>query len=206
MWEFDDQVANRFRNEALQHIPDYERVINTCLDIAHKKGYAKECNVIDVGSATGTTVDRFVSAGYTNVYGVEASEAMIARSLHKDRIIHSSIFPNIESYFVMANWTLHFVNQREEYVRSVYNRLAKGGSFVLTEKTTQSELIKSLYYEWKISNGVDPLYILQKEQDLKGVMVTYPAEWYIEMLRHVGFTEVEVINSRFGFVTFYCEK
>jgi hypothetical protein len=34
MWQFDHQLALRFQKEAETNIPDYERVIDMCLDIA----------------------------------------------------------------------------------------------------------------------------------------------------------------------------
>ena len=33
MWEFNEEVANRFDQEAKTNIPDYERVIDLCLNI-----------------------------------------------------------------------------------------------------------------------------------------------------------------------------
>jgi len=204
MWQFDKSVADRFNQEAQQHIPDYDRVIDMCLDIARTKGFSPEINVIDVGSATGNTVDKFLKAGYVYTYGVEASESMIAQSLHKDRIFLSDKFPKMPCEFVMANWTLHFVKQRKEYIQDIYNNMT-GGVFVLSDKTYQSEITKKLYYQWKLDNGVDVLYILHKETQLAGVLDTLDVDWYIKTLKETGFS-VEVINSRFGFVTFYCEK
>ena len=87
MWEFDQEVANRFQNEAEHHIPDYHRVIDMCLDIAKQKGFSNEINVVDIGSAAGYTVDKFIKAGYQYTYGVETSQSMIDKSLHKDKII-----------------------------------------------------------------------------------------------------------------------
>jgi SAM-dependent methyltransferase len=205
MWQFDDDVANRFQAEAENNIPDYNRVINLCMDVANKE-FTHDSKVVDVGSALGNTLNEFIKAGYTNVIGVESSTNMIAKSLHKDKVLLSDKFPNITADIVLANWTLHFVNEREEYIRSVYKHLNDNGVFILTDKTTQSESIKQLYYDFKRSNGVAEEYIARKEIQLEGVLVTYPAWWYFDMLQLAGFKDVQILNSKYGFVTYYSKK
>jgi SAM-dependent methyltransferase len=204
VWEFDDSVAKRFQQEAQTNIPDYERVIDLCLELANK--FDKDSKVIDVGSALGYTVDKFLKNGYTNVYGVESSAAMIENSLNKERIILSDKFPNINSDIVLANWTLHFVEERKDYIQDVYDNLNLGGIFILTDKTPQSDIIKNLYYDFKRSNGISDDYIYEKEKKLQGYMNLLPIDWYLDTLKEVGFNNVQIINSRLGFVTFYCEK
>lgn len=205
MWKFDKNVADRFETEAINNIPDYHRVIDMCVDIANQKGVSSEINVVDVGSALGFTVDRFINAGYPYTYGVESSVDMIEKSLHKDKIILSEKFPVMPVEFVMANWTLHFVKERKQYIQDIYNNMT-GGVFILSEKTTQTKEVKELYYNFKIANGVSLDYIKQKEQLLQGFMDLYPVEWYMQTLTEVGFKNIQILNARYGFVTFYCEK
>lgn len=205
MWQFDDDVANRFQAEAENNIPDYNRVIKLCIDVANKE-FSHNSKVVDVGSALGNTLDQFIKAGYTNVIGVESSTNMIDKSLHKDKVLLSDKFPNITADIVLANWTLHFVNDREEYIRSVYKHLNNNGVFILTDKTTQTDCIKELYYDFKRSNGVTEEYIASKEIQLEGVLVTYPAWWYFDMLQLAGFKDIQILNCKYGFVTYYCKK
>jgi len=204
-WVFDETVAHRFQNEAATHIPDYERVIDMCVNIV-KYSFPKTANIIDVGSALGFTVDKFLKAGYTSVTGLEISESMKNNSLHQDRIILSNSMPNEEYNVVLANWTLHFILERKEYLTDIFNRLAHGGILLLSEKMSQPYPLKDLYYNWKQSNGVSRETILSKEQKLKGVLETKPLIWYLEILEKIGFAEVECINSRFGFNTLICKK
>jgi len=204
-WEFDDTVASRFQDEANSNIPDYNRVIDLCQQIADSK-FTKESVIVDVGSALGYTVDSFLAKGYTNILGIESSPAMIAGSLHSDRIIASESFPNIPCDFVMANWTLHFVDERKKYIQEVYNNLNNGGVFVLSDKTPQSDIVKEMYYDFKRSHGVSDEYIYEKEKKLQGYMNLLPVQWYLDTLKEVGFSDIQIINSKYGFVTFYCEK
>jgi tRNA (cmo5U34)-methyltransferase len=205
-WNFDDSVANRFQQEALAHIPDYERVISLCIDIAKRHLHSDDF-IIDIGSALGYTVDRFVNSGFSCVMGTECSEPMLNVTKHPERIIHNSKFPtNIPFKLAIANWTLHFIIEREQYIKDVYDNLVDGGLFILTDKTPQSPLIKNLYYDFKRSNGVSDEYIYEKEHKLKGCMHLYPVQWYLDVLNEVGFSNVQIINSNLGFVTFYAEK
>jgi len=205
VWKFDDAVANRFQEEAINNIPDYEYVIDTCLSIANKK-LSKDSVVVDVGSALGFTIKKFVNAGFDNTIGVESSEAMYNKSMFRGKVIVSETFPSIRADFVMANWTMHFIYNRKEYIQSIFDHLNSDGIFILTDKTQQTDLIKELYYDFKRSNGVSEDYIREKEIKLRGYMNLYPVDWYIETLQEIGFRKVQVINNRYNFVTIYSER
>jgi SAM-dependent methyltransferase len=206
VWKFDESVAKRFQEEATSNIPDYERVIDMCIEIAKRK-CNEESTIVDIGSALGHTIQKFNNAGYKHVFGVESSQAMINTSKQQAYIKLSDTFPSEwHPDFVMANWTLHFVNERKQYIQDVYNALQSNGTFILSDKTPQSDDIKELYYDFKRSNGVSDEYIYEKEQKLKGYMNLLPVEWYLDTMKEVGFKNIQIINSRFGFVTFYGEK
>lgn len=204
-WKFDESVAARFQHEATTHIPDYERVIKMCVEFVTKK-YNKNINIIDVGSALGFTVDKFLSNGFDNTFGVEISESMRNKSLHQDKIILDDKLPIKEYSVVLANWTLHFVANRTQYLKNIYDSLTPDGVLIITDKMTQTSQIKDLYYEWKKSNGVSQEVIETKERKLKGVMETKPLSWYMEVLNSIGFKEIEIANSRFNFNTLICYK
>lgn len=206
IWEFDDSVATRFQEEAESNIPDYERVIDMCVNIANRR-CTKDSIIVDIGSALGHTIETFNNNGYQHVYGVESSQAMINNSKQRAYIKLSDTFPTEwHPDFVMANWTLHFVNERKQYIQDVYNSMTIDGTFILSDKTPQSDDIKELYYDFKRSNGVSDEYIYEKEQKLKGYMNLLPVEWYLDSLKEVGFKNIQIINSRLGFVTFYATK
>ena len=204
-WSFDPSVAQRFQQEARDHIPDYERVIDLCRSIADRR-IDKGNPVVDVGSALGHTLDVFSANGYTNLYGVESSPAMIEASTFKNRIFCTDQFPDAVFRFVMINWTLHFIIEKARYLQSVYDHMIPGGTLIITDKTTQTAEVKELYYDFKRANGVSEEYIQSKEQKLKGYMHTVNQDWYADNLAKIGFTNVQVINARLGFVTFLCHK
>lgn len=204
-WKFDSAVAERFQQEARDHIPDYARVVDLCLDIANRT-IARHDTVIDVGSALGYTMDKFIKEQYLNVYGVESSREMIDKTSNARRVFYSNQFPDARFKFVMINWTLHFVTDKIGYLKDVYRQMLPGSTLILTDKTTQSEAVKQLYYDFKRANGVSEQYIKEKELKLKGYMQTMPASWYVYNIEQLGFVNLEIVNSRLGFVTFKCHK
>jgi cyclopropane fatty-acyl-phospholipid synthase-like methyltransferase len=204
-WKFDEQVAARFQTEAEQHIPDYHRVIDMCVDVA-KRLLKPDAPIVDFGSALGYTVDKFINAGFTNVTGVDNSESMISQSLHKECTVLSDRLPTTIYKLIVVNWTLHFILDKIDYLTDFYNKLDAGGMLILSEKTVQSLTVKNMYYDFKRANGVTDEYITTKEKSLNKIMQSMPVEWYVEQLANVGFVRIEIINAHNGFVTFLCKK
>jgi trans-aconitate methyltransferase len=203
-WKFDNSVADRFQHEANTHIPDYQRVIELCVQYCDNY-YTKNSAIIDVGSALGHTLYSFTQLGFTNISGVESSTDMIEKSFLKQNVICSDAFPSNNYDVVLMNWTLHFIQDKLAYLQSVYDNLNHNGTLILTDKVTQSTRMKEMYYNFKRNNGVSDEYILEKEARLRGYMHTENVQWYIDSLQSVGFT-VEILSARFNFVTFLCYK
>ena len=65
-WQFDKTVASRFQKEAINHIPDYQRVIDLSIQVAEKY-ISKNDLIIDVGSALGHTINEFIKFGFNVV-------------------------------------------------------------------------------------------------------------------------------------------
>ena len=200
-WVFDDSVAERFQHEAETNIPDYHLVIDKCVNFANKH-LQKTDKIIDVGSALGYTMDKLVDAGFTNVMGVDNSPAMNSKNKHN--VICDDALPDIKYKLILMNWTLHFIQDKYSYLKDIYNKL-DNGHLILTDKTSQSETVKELYYDFKRSKGVSDEYIYQKEKNLAGIMHSVPVDWYLKSLREIGFT-VDIIHSDLGFITFLCAK
>ncbi len=202
-WRFDTGVAARFHREAHTHLPQYEEVVDASVRLALKEFPTLEARIIDVGSALGYTIERMIMAGFTDVWGVECSPAMIEQSSNPDRVIHSHVFPTTGGPFdlVTANWTLHFIEERDEYIRTIRQSLAPGGILVITDKMTGDEYTKNMYYDWKRSMGVTDEEIARKEIALRGVLVTKPLDWYVRTLHENGFKHVDVVHTVFSFNT-----
>lgn len=208
-WSFDESVAERFQQEAIGNIPDYKRVIDMCLQFAIDN-VDKSAPIVDIGSALGYTVNKFVNAGFTGIRGIDNSEAMVSKSMHKDRIILSDTLP--EQPFgdrfklIIINWTFHFIVDKLAYMKSMYKNLDDEGYLIITDKTNLTPEVKKMYYDFKRDNGISEDYIADKEKRLAGYMHTVTAAWYPAVLTDLGFRSVEILNARLGFVTYLCKK
>lgn len=205
-WQFDESVANRFQREAENHIPDYSRVINLCIDYTKASFNTKDIKIIDVGSALGFTVDKFINNGYNSTYGVDSSSAMVANSLHTEKITLSNDLPLGPWDVVLANWTMHFVDDRESYFNTIYEQLTENGLFIISDKMSFSKETKQLYHNFKLLQGVSIKEIEEKERSLVGVLISKPLSWYLDTLKQIGFRDIQVINSRFMFNTICARK
>ncbi len=209
-WKFDETIALRFRQEALNNIPDYIKVVD--LSVKMVKNHFidfKEKYVIDVGSAIGETVNSFVEDGFVNVYGVEKSKDMVAKSRHIDKIILSDTFPilGISKWdAVIINWTLHFIENREEYLHDVFNQMTENGILIITDKMDSDDLTKQQYIDFKKERGMTLEEIENKAKAIDGVLVTKPLSWYYEKLSKIGFKNIQTINSRLMFKTIIAFK
>ncbi len=206
-WRFDENVANQFLEIAEREIPDYQRVIDKTLQVINKCDFHSP-KIIDVGSAIGETLKRLHDEGYRNLYGVDNSRAMLDQSFNKATLIYSEEFPIDSGPFdvVIANWVLHFIDQRDEYLQTLKSALSHNGILILTEKVTSSSLTHSLYDEFKRKNGMTDSEIDKKRNRLKGVLTTRSLSWYLRALSEAGFNSVEIINANSVFITFLIQQ
>ena len=207
-WVFDRDVACDFNEIANKNIPDYERVIAQCVQIISKMGIENP-HIIDVGCATGNTLRQLYNAGFTRLTGVDSSQDMLNTiNLPVAQLILSKNFPRHQGRYdaVLANWTLHFIKDRKTYLTAIAESLSTNGVLILTEKTQSSKIMQALYREFKRANGLTDEEIRIKEQQLAGVLTPYPVDWYLRLLPQLGFAQIEIINARYGFVSFLAQK
>jgi ubiquinone/menaquinone biosynthesis C-methylase UbiE len=205
MWEFNKDVADGFPIHARQHIPNYIEVISQCLDICNS--YKKNSKIIDVGCATGETLNSLKSAGFTNLHGVDNSPFMLEKCNNEEfTLTCSSSLPNEMYDIILMNWTLHFVKEKIEYLKEIYTRLDNNGVFVLSEKTSNDDLPIKFYHLYKSRMGVSAKDIAAKANSVKNVMFINDIQWYLNTLKEIGFNKVYIINAYWCFTTFVCLK
>ena len=203
-WEFNEEVAKNFDFIADTSIPKYRVIIHNTVRLI--EDLFKEATIIDVGCATGNTLDALKNKGFTNVFGVDNSPAMIREAYKKGHSVFSSdeLPKQIAPYdVVIANWTLHFIqpDKREEYINDIYNNLKNGGVFILSEKIDEDQ---TEYMNFKKANFLTEKEIEEKTEALKGVLITKPIEWYENILSK--FSQVHIIDHTYCFVTFLVVK
>lgn len=204
IWKFDNKIAKIFNKHARQHIPDYDRVIDLNVDLCEKK-LKKDSNILEVGCAIGETVKKLYSRGFRNIHAVDNSPEMLnccPRS--KATYYCTSSFPTKDIKFnaVLCNWTLHFMKNKIEYLKEIYNSLSPGGFVILSEKTESDGLALEQYHRYKFKKGVKQKEIKQKEKLLRNVMFVDSTEWYLKNLRSIGFEKIYIANANWCFTTF----
>mgnify|MGYP003343031999 CR=1 FL=1 len=211
-WEFNDEVAQQFDQIARTNIPHYEQVIEKSVSITTGLFPDRaKTRIIDVGSALGHTMERFIEAGYTEVFGVDNSPAMLAHSRVKQNLIDSDTFPKHVGPFhvIIANWTLHFIRNEHErlaYIHDIYGSLASGGILILTDKMHSTPHVHERYMEFKREMGVSEEAITKKTAQVQGVLVPLPVTWYVTALNEAGFETIEIVDAQWCFNTFLCHK
>lgn len=206
-WKFDRDVALDFERIAETSIPNYAVVIDKCV-AAVRQLNIRDPRIIDVGSAVGTTLKHLHDAGFQRLWGVDSSPAMVEQSFQQATLICSDRFPKGSGPFdvVLANWVLHFVSNRENYLKDIADSLTDDGLLILSEKVQSSALSHELYHELKRSNGLSEGEISRKQVQLEGVLVQFPLTWYLSLLPKLGFEQIEIIDAHFSFVTIMARK
>lgn len=205
-WQFNSDVAKTFVAHARQHIPNYDLVIDKCVSLAQGL-LVNDSSIIDVGCATGETLRRLRTAGFTNLHGVESSQAMLD---HCDpdlgRYYLSDRFPDHHFDAVLCNWTLHFMEDKKSYLEDIHRNLKDHGFMILSEKTSLDPVCIREYHRWKSSQGVTQEQILAKEASVKDIMFINGPGWYIDHLPRLGFHDIQIIDAHWCFTTFLCHK
>jgi tRNA (cmo5U34)-methyltransferase len=209
-WTFNESVADSFVDHARKHIPDYYRVIDLSVNICKKTLTDHiEDKIVDVGCATGETINKLWSSGLCNLIGVDNSQAMLDRCQNEIAFyVLSNQFPLDNAPFkaVLCNWTLHFIKDKLSYLSDIYKGLADDGFVILTDKTVNDQVDLNLYHNFKRSNGVTDREISLKAESLQGVMFINDVNWYLDNLKEIGFSRVTIINAAPCFTTFLAFK
>ena len=205
-WIFDETVSNIYKTHVRQHIPNYDRVIDKSISVCQKL-CNKNDSIIDVGCATGETLQRLHDSGFNNLTGVESSYDMLKQCDYNiAKYIHNDKFPEKTFDAVLCNWTLHFIENKKLYLEHIYRNLSESGFLILSDKTANQNTVLDFYHDTKRTNGVSEEDIIAKAASLNGVMYINSVEWYLDTLKDIGFSQVNVFDADWCFASFFCQK
>lgn len=207
-WKFDKHIAKTFNIHARQHIPDYDRTIALSVDLCEQR-LKKDSNILEVGCAIGETIKKLHKKGFKNIHAVDNSPDMLnCCPRNHAKYYCSSSFPTHDIKFnaVLCNWTLHFMDNKIEYLQQIYNSLLPNSFMILSEKTESKGLALQQYYRYKTYKGVKYKEIKKKEKLIKDIMFINSVEWYLKNLRSIGFKEIYIANATYCFTTFVAIK
>jgi tRNA (cmo5U34)-methyltransferase len=210
-WKFGRGVSEIFDTHARQHIPDYDRVIDLSVDVC-KKFITDPANdrIIDIGCALGETIKRLFINEFHNLVGVDSSQHMFdkVKDTHFAYWVLDDKCPGIKEEYsaVLCNWTLHFIQDKQSYLSSVFDAMKQGSFLILTDKTCNEGTELELYHDFKRKQGVSDTEIQAKAESLKNVMFINDESWYVDTLTNLGFTKISVLNKAPCFTTFIAFK
>jgi tRNA (cmo5U34)-methyltransferase len=216
---FDEKVTKVFDDMVVRSVPFYLEVQRMIAELAND--YAKpDTNVYDLGCSTGTTfitLDKMLdnSIGFV---GIDNSDKMLEHcrknleSADINRKIElvvadlNQAFKINNASVVILSLTLQFVRppKREKLLQTVYDQLNPGGTIILFEKVLgegqefNRQFIK-YYYSYKRRNHYDEMEIAQKREALENVLIPYKLSEDIEVLKGVGFRNVEAFFKWYNF-------
>jgi trans-aconitate methyltransferase len=206
MWVFDSSIRTIYDEHVQQHIPNYNKVIDKSLDIC-KAMCAPNDAIIDVGCANGVTLNKLHNLGFRNLHGVESSADMIQGfDPCKATITISESLPVNKYKVIIANWVLHFVVDKAGYIKDIYDNLTPSGVAIVSNKTSTDPLFLNFYHQYKLSQGVSKQQVLEKSEQLKGVMFVESADWYLTQFKLYDFSQIEIIDADWCFTTFFLKK
>jgi tRNA (cmo5U34)-methyltransferase len=210
-WKFDSSVTTVFDDMLRRSIPQYEvmRHAVTALAIRYVK---PNTDILDLGCSLGEAlaplVERF--GADCRYLGVEVSGPMLdaARSRFRPLIDAGSVqildldlragFPRVSASVILSVLTIQFtpIEHRLRILEDVHASLLAGGAFIFVEKVIGATApldrdFVEIYYEFKRSSGYTREEIERKRLSLEGVLVPVTARWNEELLKTVGFRQID---------------
>ena len=233
-WVFDDNVAKCFSDMLSKSIPAYEQMRTLTFNLG-KNFLRSSRHVIDLGASRGDAIAPFVEYSqetYKNpedrpiFNALEIAEPM--RKVMEDRFGSSVEVKNYDlrkinmeytpflperSCVILSILTLQFVpiEYRLKVINTIYKSLCQGGAFLFVEKILGSsaeldDLFVDEYYKIKAANGYSYEDIQRKRASLEGVLVPMTHDWNVQMLRQVGFTNIDCYYRNLNFEGLICIK
>jgi tRNA (cmo5U34)-methyltransferase len=215
---FDKETARVFEDMLDRSVPGYTEIQRMITELA--TDFAVDgTNVYDLGCSTGTTLRNLDALPQqVRLVGVDSSDAMLAKAEEKFakaplrhpyalvcRDLNEGVAIETATVVVMS-LTLQFVRPlgRQRILKDIFNSLAPNGCLILIEKVlSEDSLLNRLfiqhYHEFKGRNGYSEMEIARKREALENVLIPYRVTENQEMLRHVGFSSVDVFFRWYNF-------
>ena len=232
-WSFDESVAAAFPEMLQNSVPGYDVMRWTTTELASRFIRNKQdcliTKIADLGASRGDSfkplLERFPDL---RVVAYECSEPMRKTldsiqgppenpqpvTLPVNADLRTASFSGFGPFCVaLSILTLMFVppEHRLSLLHRVYDSLLPGGAFFIVEKTlceypVTNEMLFAEYEDMKRRNGYTDEQILRKKVSLEGVLMPLPASTTENMLKAVGFREVQSYWRTLQFCGWVCVK
>lgn len=211
-WRFDGTVPEKFDRHVERSIPGYSYGHELVVQHA-SSGLGKGGVIYELGCSTGVLTKKLadcVKPESTRIVGVDQVEDMLVKARARCGGYSNVTFEaaDIVDYqfssadLVVSYYTLQFVPQesRQSVVDKIASVLHPQGALILFEKIRFSDPdfdaeITGKYNAYKRAQGYTDAEIRSKAASLEGVLVPQTESENREMLKHAGFSNVNVIFS-----------
>lgn len=170
---------------------------------------------------------RFIKKnGACNHYKLyDVSEPMLNKCREKYKGFIDSGIVDVENYdlrngiktidcsVVLSILTIQFtpIEYRQKIIESIYNCLNSNGAFIFVEKVLGNTnkidtVFVDEYYGIKKENSYTQEQILLKRKSLEGVLVPITENWNIDLLKSVGFKQIDCFWRFLNFAGFIAIK
>ena len=180
-WTFKNiDVANNFDEHVREQLPWYELATGAAAHIA--RHYIPDGGLIyDVGSSTGnieSVIAETIKSRNAKIISIDNSKEMISKyhGIGETCLSDAESFDYQQYDVAFCFLVLMFipVKKRAELVATLRSKLNKGGAIIIFDKTISpggylSTVMSRLTLAGKVSAGVDPKNIIEKELSLAGV-------------------------------------
>ncbi|MBT5028571.1 MAG: carboxy-S-adenosyl-L-methionine synthase CmoA [Nitrospinaceae bacterium] len=222
-FEFNESVANVFEDMLQRSIPMYQEcqslAVHWCVQFAKPN-----TSVYDLGCSTGTLLLKLAQAmgpdKNITLCGVDNSPAMLKKckkTLSQSPIVCELIEADFNQTLtlnnasaVVMNYTLQFVlpENREAFLKNIYQGLLPGGSLILIEKIKNAipdldRTFIEFYHQFKRDQGYSNLEISRKRDALENVLIPWTVEENQALIKKAGFQTVDLFfkwNNFAGFI------
>ena len=214
-WEFTPEVAGVFPEHVRASVPFYDEIQDLVAEAADWLVPAGGL-VADLGAATGATAERIQRRHPDR--GIrfalyDESQAMLDRAravlaemscgdkaaLHAARIQDPPL-KHTDADLTLALFTLQFLPMQDRVSALRMARLCSSptGALIIAEKTRPTdsrwaEISIDVSHDWKAGHGVSDAAIRAKARALRGVLIPYPQEATIAMIKSAGWVAPEIL-------------
>ena len=223
-WDFGGDVPKNFVEHVRRSVPGYD------------EGHELICQLSDffclnssvcyeLGTSTGQLLQR-LSVHNSHKPGIrwigidtEAKMVELASDLCKQtkniEVLNEDarLFDFEKSDFIVSYLTVQFIppKDRQAVLNKIYDSLNWGGAFILFEKVRGpdarfQDIISNLYTNFKLKNEFAPEEILNKTEQIKGVMEPFSSEGNHQLLERAGFVDVMPFYRNICFEGLLCIK
>ena len=220
-WSFNKNVSDRFDLHVKQSIPFYNEIIKTIAGLS--EFFMKEDSIIyDLGCSTGNIVFSLSRLNLSNsikIYGVDKEKHML--KIAESKLKKLKIKKNIKISFIkkdvlkinlkqnnltICSLLFPFLKKKDQIIllKNIYKSLEPGGAIIILDKIKSNNvdfenMFSQLYVDFKKSKKINTNDIIKKTKSLRSIHTLKTYKETLEMLKKVGFKEVE---NFFKFINF----